>query len=257
MRSENSVEFIVRGKLGEAPISPDNISLSLLNAFSKDIDSIISSITEVKKDEIIVSIEKSSFKIRVFTALTALNVLKSDFETLVSTNDLNSINDKRGKIIEDWLVKSKSQPGLEFEIIPFGSAGIKINEESKIQRIQSEIWVESELFLYGIITDLGGSNKPNIHLKTENGSNITIDCKKEDIENETENRVYKPSSIRVIAQQNINTGEIKESKFISFENYNPVFNDNELIASIEKGRNAWAEINNHVKWVRNLRSENE
>lgn len=257
MSNSGSIEFIVRGIQGADAISPDNISLPLLSTFSKDIESMISSIPDIKKDDVIVSIEKSSFKIKTFIALAAFNVFKADLDTLNSTNDLNSINDKRSKILEDWISKSKSYPGLEFEIIPSGSTGIKINSESQIQRIETDIWVESELFLYGIITDLGGASKPNIHLKTEEGVNITIDCKKEDLESETENRVYKPASIRVFANQNIKTGEFKDSRFVSFHDYNPSINEKELLTSIEKGRNAWSDIDDHVAWVRNLRTDNE
>lgn len=257
MSSSDYIEFIVRGKQGDKPISPDNISLNLLSSFTKDIDSLLNSIQEVKKEDLVVSIEKSSLKIKILIALATLNVLKADVDTLKSTNDLSVINEKRGRVIEDWLSKTKLIPGLEFEIIPFGSEGIKINSESNIQRIETDIWLESEIFLYGVITDLGGASKPNIHLKTEEGNNITIDCKKEDLESETENRVYKPASIRVLAKQNIKTGDFKEAKFISFQDYNPAFNESELLASIEKGRNAWSDVDDHVEWVRNLRTDNE
>lgn len=257
MAEENSIEFIVRGKNGDKPISPDNISIELLDSFTQDIQSLIKSIPEAKKENITVSIEKGSFKIKSALLLIALNSFLVDIQSLKATNNLNSINDKRSKIFESWLNKSKSTPNLEFEIIPFGHEGIKFNSESNINRIDSDVWVESEVYLFGIVTDLGGASKPNIHLKTENGSIITIDCNKKDLESETENRVYKSASIRVIANQNILSGEIKDAKFVSFEEFDETFDEEAFLESIEKGRNAWSDVSDHVEWVRNLRTDYE
>lgn len=257
MIEKNSIEFIVRGSIGDKPISPENISIELLDSFTQDIQSLIKSIPEAKKEDIIVSIEKGSFKIKSVLLLVALNSFVVDIQSLKATKNLNTINDKRSKIFESWLNKTKLTPNLEFEIIPFGYEGIKFNSDSNINRIDSDVWIESEVYLFGIVTDLGGASKPNIHLKTENGSIITIDCEKKDLESETSNRVYKPASIRVIANQNILSGEIKDAKFVSFEEYNETFDEVEFFESIEKGRNAWSDVSDHVEWVRNLRTDYE
>jgi hypothetical protein len=257
MKLSDKVEFIVRGKIGETDITPDNISLTLLNNFTKDITDLLNSIQETKKEDIVVSIEKSSFKIKSFIALAALNIIKADIETLNSTKDLATINEKRSNIFEDWAKKTKANYGLEFEINLNGSEGLKINSNSEYKRSDANIWVESEVFLYGIVTDLGGAQRPNIHMKTEDGKSITIDCTKNDLVNEKENRVYQPVAIRAIANQNLYTGELKEIRFSSFVDYKPVYNEKELLATIEKGRNAWSAIENHVEWVRNLRLDNE
>jgi len=257
VKEVDSIEFIVRGVEGEKQISPKNISLSLLSTFTKDIESLIKSIPESKKEDVVVSVEEGSFKVIVVIGLIAFNAFKADITTLESSNDLNSINVKRSSIIEGWLAKTKLRSDLEYEIIPHGTSGIKLNSKSNIERIESDIWVESEIYLYGIVNDLGGQSKPNIHLKIENGTTITIACKKEDIASETENKVYKPASIRVLAQQNLITGEVKDAEFISFEDYNPTFDEQELLKSIANGRDSWTDVDDHVEWVRNLRTDNE
>ena len=130
-------------------------------------------------------------------------------------------------------------------------------KNTDFNKIDNSIWVESELYLYGIITDLGGSQKPNIHLKLEDGKNVVIDCTKEDIAIETENRVYHSASVRVTAKQNLHTGEFKDAKFLEFNKYNPVFDEKVLLETIDKGTNAWSDVENHIDWVRNLRTDNE
>jgi hypothetical protein len=257
MKSSGNIEFIVRGSLGDNDISPSNISLSMLSSFSKDIYDVLNSIQELKKDDIVISIAEGSFKIKAFIALAALNIVKADIETLSTSSDFSSINDKRSKIIEEWYKKAKAQTGLEFEILPENHSGIKINSESIFKRTENEIWIEGEHYLYGVITDMGGSQKPNIHFTSDSNQTFLIDCTKDDILNEKENRVYHPAAIRVLAKQNLKTGEIKEPKFASFIDYNPVFDENILLSTIEKGRNAWSDVPDHVEWVRNLRLEDE
>lgn len=256
MKNTGNIDFIVRGKLGDLDISPSNISMSLLNSFSKDITDLINSIQEVKKEEVIVSIEEGSFKLKTVMILAAINIINAEIKTLYQTNDLNSIDEKRGLIYEKWISTAKEN-NLEFEIKPLDEESLVINKNSVFSKIDNSIWVESELYLYGIITDLGGNQRPNIHLKLENGKNVVIDCTKEDIAIETENRVYHSASVRVTAKQNLHTGDFKEIKFLEFNNYNPVFDEKILLDTIEKGTNAWSDVENHIDWVRNLRTDNE
>ncbi len=253
----DKVEFVIRGRISDSEISPNNISLSLISSFAKEINDLINSLQEGKKGEIMASIENGSFKFNTIIALSAFNVLSSEINTLNQTKDFSTIQTKTASVFENWYNKSRENPNLEFEIIPKDKESIKFNSNSIFQKSDDIVWVESELFLYGVITDLGGAQKPNIHLKTENGKSITIICTKNDLINEKENRVYHSSAIRVTAKQNLHTGEIKEPKFLEFIDYNPTFDEAELLSTVEKGRNAWSDIDDHIEWVRNLRSNDE
>lgn len=256
MKTTGNIDFIVRGKIGDLDISPNSISVSLLNSFSKDISDLLNTIQETKNDEIVVSIEDGSFKLVASIILAAINIINAEIKTLHETKDLNSINEKRGLIYERWISNAKAND-YEFEIKPLYEEGLIINKNTVFNKIDNNIWVESELYLYGVITDLGGSQKPNIHLKLEDGKNVVIDCTKDDIAIETENRVYHSASVRVTAKQNLRTGEFKDAKFLEFNKYNPVFDEKVLLETIAKGTNAWSDIDNHIDWVRNLRTNNE
>jgi hypothetical protein len=255
MTLDSHIDFIVRGKVGDLPISPKTIELSLLKTFSEDIFAIINSIPETKNSEPIVSIEQSSFKARVHVALIAANMVLADAETLNQTNDLSTINSVRSKIIEKWAEKSKNNNSLEFEIRPKGEDGIKVNFEKNFTKSQENIWVEAEIYLYGEVTDWGGSSKSNIHFTTEDKKKVTVACRREDLINQKDNLVYRPGGIRVLAKQNLYTGEIKDAKFVAFIDYSPIYDEAQLNATIEKGREAWKDVKDHVEWVRNLRTD--
>lgn len=254
MATQGHIDFIVRGKIGEIPISPKSIELALFKSFADDVSEILNSIPDVKKSEIVVAVEEGSFKVKALLALMAVNTLTADAETLKTTNDLSSINLKRSKVIEAWAKKSKNNTTLEFEIRPNGNEGIKIDYKNNFKK-EETVWVQSELYLYGIFNDIGGSTKANIHFTTENNINVLIDCKVDDIKKEEQNRVYHTGGVRVLAKQNLYTGEIKEATFVEFVNYNPTFNEEEILSTIEKGREAWKDVPDHIEWVRNLRND--
>ena len=257
MNNIGNIEFIVRGKIGDADISLSNISLSLLDSFTKDISELLNSIPELKKEEVVVSIEESSLKIKTLLALIALNTFQVDFETLNATNNLDSINNKRSNIIEEWVRKTKSNDNLEFEVRIGDEKIYKFNSNTNYNRNQPELWVESEIYIYGEVTDLGGASKSNIHIKQENGNIIVVNCTKDDLSNEKENKIYHNVALHVSAKQNIATGEIKDANFIKFIEYNPVLDEKQLSELNEKGRKAWEDIEDHVDWIRKLRSEDE
>lgn len=252
-KTHDAVEFVVRGKISGEEISPDLVPLSLLRDFSKDIYELINELNENRKAENLISIEKGSLKIKSIVTLLAFNSLVSEIGVLSQNNDFSRVNSKIGKILEGWHNKTLDAEELEFEISPAGNQSIKFNKHSQFFRSDENVWVESEIYLYGVITDLGGSQRPNIHLKTEEGQSLTISCTKEDIINEKENHVYHSTALRVIAKQNLFSGELKDIKFLNFIEYNPSYDEEQILATIEKGRNAWSDVDDHVEWVRNLR----
>src|SRR5690606_20158674 len=138
-----------------------------------------------------------------------------------------------------WITLSKKHPELEFEIKPRDSRSLIINSQTVFKEEKKDLWIEGNYILYGIITDWGGDSVTNIHFKTDNGTSIKIDCDKSVIEKEKSNRVYQPTAIDVIAEQNLITGELRKASFKSFVDYSPSFNEQELLTLFEKGRDAW------------------
>lgn len=121
-------------------------------------------------------------------------------------------------------------------------------------KFDKEIWAEGEHYLYGEVTDWCGAQQPNIHFKTDDNKSYIIACKKEDIK---EDSVYQQRAVMVIANQNIETGNLKALRLVSFVEYAPAYNEKEWQITQEKSRKVWADVPNHVAWVRNLRSDDE
>lgn len=257
MKSKENIEFIVRGSVNKTEINPSSVPLFLLEAFSSDVTAILNSAKEDKKEEIIVSIEPGSFKIVALISLALYGSLNAEIDQVFQRNSLDGVKDRRAKIINNWVSLTKKYPELEFEIKTSDQTSLIINNSTEFKKEMEHLWFEGEYSLYGTINDMGGETNSNIHFKTDKGVAIKIDCKKSDIENETENRIYKFNAIKVSAQQNLITGELRNAKFISFLDYHPFVNEHKLLTLFERGREAWKDVPDHVQWVRNLRSDND
>lgn len=258
MDKEDKIEFIIKGvSLGEE-ISTSHIPISLLNYFVKDINTILSSLDERDKSEdIVLSIEKGSVRLIPHLKASEHNLLRSEFESAWKYQDLSIINPKRAKVLDSWFKYTEKNPNIEFSVKPTPSKEYTINPSQRFQKKNQTLWADVELYLYGDILNLGGSSKTNIHIKTDEGISIVVNCKREDLASEKENRLYKTVGIRVQAKQDLISGARKDFQFIEFIDYNPIYNPDKLNSAIEKGRKAWSDIDDHVKWISELRDNEE
>ena len=132
---------------------------------------------------------------------------------------------------------------------------IVIDKTTNFIQTEEEYWFNAELYLQGEIKEWGGKSKTNIHIETTPYGTVIVDIPAETLRSETRNRVYKDSVILVSAKQNIETGEIKDVRFLDFIEYSPKFDEDELNELVEKGTEAWKDIEDASDWVRNLRGE--
>ena len=106
------------------------------------------------------------------------------------------------------------------DIITNDGFHLKINKNTPILT-EKNLWHKTTKYVYGEIIDIGGSN-PNIHIKDETlQKKIIIDIDKEEIKKVKENILYQKKSIYISCSEHELTGEIKNCKFISWDDYDP------------------------------------
>ncbi len=255
MDNLDKISFKIQGLFNGEEISINNVPISLLTSFSGDISKLIKSIGEREKDEdIIVSIEKGSINIIPILSKPESVILNSEFDNLFRTNDLSYVSEKRIPVYDNWSKIVSKHPDIKISMGPSTSIHKHTFDfKTKFTRISDSVYVDVELYLYGEVLDMGGVTKSNIHLKSDEGDTFLITCLKEDLRNDEVNRIYKKTGARVNAKYNIKTDEYKEYKLIEFVDYNPVFDESNLNNTIEKGREAWKDVDDHIKWLRELR----
>jgi hypothetical protein len=256
--SDKGLVFSVNDKLNDDPISPSNVSLSIILEMADFTKQFIKGDSKIDVDQIQVSIVDGSFAIAARPTPIISDAVR-DFEIIKDTGLLNNIDNKRAEIIETLQDKARKFTSRYYNITDSiastnsNSKSIQISRDSNYKKIKTELWVDTELYLTGIINQLGGKGRTNMHLTLDNEESAIIDIDSETIKNDKENRIYKPQTIRVSAKKSTLTGKLQDIRFISFEKYYPQFDEDEYKHLIKRTKGAWKDIPDISDWVENQR----
>lgn len=134
---------------------------------------------------------------------------------------------------------------------------LNINPTTTYKRTK-EPWVESEMYFYGEITNIGGKNKSNLHLLTEEFGIVLIETPKSFFIHQNQNLIYRKFGFRVAVKQHSTTGELDRTslKFIELVPYQPQFNEDYLNQKIQKSSPKWKDIQPDL-WLNELRGDYE
>ena len=105
--------------------------------------------------------------------------------------------------------------------------------------------METEKYLTGRIQDMGGKISANVHIQVAGMPKpLVLESSEEYLRNQTENMLYHNVQVRILAEQNIRTGELRNVRLIEFAGKSPSYNEEELNQAIKKGTQAWADVEN-------------
>lgn len=257
MARQQTVEFILRGKLEGVDITPQSIGLHLFNQFNAEVeDLIVGSQRALKLTEAKVRVEEGSYRLKVVLTAALLASFGPDLQRLNRQDSLGEIDPERAKIIQRWQARAKSDQNLQYEVRSAGEAPAKVQVTSSTDYHVGKTtpWVAVEQYLFGRIVDMGGAQKANVHLAVEGTGRIQIvGASEELLREQKENRLYHTALLRVRAEQHNRTGELRNIRLIDFEEYDPSYNEQELEKFIEEGTKAWADVPDAAAWVRDLR----
>lgn len=263
MSNKIELQFAIDDQLLGESVSPENISLPMLEEFIQQVTAFIKGSGKVDLRNIKTEIRQGSFAVAVADELGELAEAKKDYDCAVNSKDLTDIDPIRRAVLIDWqrsvLKNTQRRYKLRFTNSEDDQklSDWKLIIDSNTQfHFHQEIWADVELYLYGRINDLGGKTRANIHLELDNGRTIKAEASPELLMGDKQNRIYKDQLIRIRAKQNIKTLEYRNESLISYENYNPLYDEDSLNNIIKKGRIAWSDIKDPVAWVNGLRGYN-
>ncbi|MBK8950045.1 MAG: hypothetical protein IPM68_14700 [Flavobacteriales bacterium] len=90
--------------------------------------------------------------------------------------------------------------------------------------------LETEVYLYGKVTDAGGKENPNIHLQVEGQGIFKIDTEESFLAGLEQNILYHQLGVRALGRQNVQTGEIERGslKLLELIDYDQRYEDDYL-----------------------------
>ena len=120
--------------------------------------------------------------------------------------------------------------------------------------VKKDVWVQTEVYLYGEVFNAGGKGVSNIHIDTGKSETIKIKTNKDILGNYEENPLYKVLGVKANAMQNISDGSLKDVSFIEFIKYHPKYDEADLNKRISQATPQWAGVTDPDNWVKELRT---
>jgi hypothetical protein len=254
MSAEIPVEFVLRDKVDGVEITPSTIGLPRFNEFNRQVEDFIAGSEKLKPDEVHVAIESGSYKLTTLLPALLLASLEPDLRLLQREDSLGEIDPKRAEIVAKWQARSKSRPDLSYAIIP-NTAGlhrVELNAASDYRVGEIVPWVKVEKYLFGTVVDMGGAKTANVHLRLADTGQIVKVGSNQGVLTGND-RLYRKALLRVEAEQHYRTGQLRNIRLLSFEDYRPGYDEAALDRFAEAGQTAWADVPDAAIWVRELR----
>ncbi len=253
MESANTLRFALNDRIDDAPVGPSHVPLYLLGQFRDEVEDFLKgSHSEVDPRQVLVSIEEGSLAI-VASGLLAAAGLWADVAHLRNPSALGLIDPKRAAVVESWQKAARRNPHRSYSLgDPNSAVAIRVAADSDFRNQIEAVWMPVEKFLQGTVVDMGGATKPNVHLKLDNGSNLTIAATQQLLAGEETNRLYRPALLRVSAEENLKTGELRNLSLMAFDASQPHWDKGEFDRLVQKGTKAWADVPDN--WLEELRS---
>jgi hypothetical protein len=251
-----ALEFVLRDEIGGKPVSPDNVDLPTLRGFLDEIEKVIKG-DEHGEDlrESRVRVEDGSLKIVTLVAAALAASVQDDLMRLKETRNLDTIQSKRAEIVQKWQKRANSNPKLSYSVISESGTGLlSVATSSDFQHRSDLEWVAVEKYIPGRVVNAGGKKEPNIHLVlASNGKTITVAATREELSSQKENWLYREVNMRVSAEENLRTKELRALRFLGVAPRATEIDEMELDELWRKGREAWRDVKSASEWVDALR----
>lgn len=234
--------------------SPERVRLADLAEFSADVASFLRGDgKEVDSKTLDVAVINGSLGIRT-APLPVAPQLFNDLRALLNSELLDNLDAKRRDVMERWQKAARQTRHVAYRIsAPFLDRPIMVNSESDYHSDDADQWVQVERYIRGEIQDLGGATRANAHVKLPDGSTLKVTTERDVLRDDTVNRLYKLAMLRIKAEYNVLTRDLRNARLVEFVEYAPQVNDEDLARMTRRGTNAWKDVGDATAWVDELR----
>lgn len=256
--SKGDLYFSIDDELLDEKIGLDNVSLPILKEFIEQVSSFIKGGESVDLNSVKVAVKSGSVAI-VAEASPLIETAVAEYRIVKQSGNLDNISPVRAKVIADLQEKVRKNPDRLYiisddsNIATISDDSVKITSSSDYRITAQDQWVDTEAYLYGKVYDMGGKSRSNVHLTLSNGNSIKLSADESALAEDSENRLYKDQLVRIKAQRNLRTKQLRNERLVAFEHYEPHFDEAEFSKLAAKTRQAWRDVPNIVSWVEEIR----
>lgn len=235
---------------------PGRVRLAALADFSREVGEFLAGeAREVDPASLDVAVIAGSLAIRT-EPIAAAPTLFRDLRLLASGPLLGGLDGKRRKVLEQWQKRARKTTGLSFRIAaPFLDHDVEVHASTDFHADDADQWVRVERYVHGEVTDLGGVGQPNAHVRLPGGKVLRVGADRATLQVDQQNRLYKPAMLRVRAEYNLLTHELRNAQLIEFVEYAPRFDEQAFDRQTRRGAQAWKDVADASGWVDELRGD--
>lgn len=248
------ITLALEDQTGGFETSPERVRLGDLARFADDVKVFLSGdAKEVDVQSLEVAIRKGSLAIET-SPLMAAPKLFADLQALLAGELLDSLDAKRKEVIERWQKAARQSRQLAYRIVaPFLAQPVVVSADTDYRADDADQWVQVERYIRGEIQDLGGMTKANAHVRLPDGSTLRVSTDKDLLRNDSVNRLYKAAMLRIKADYNVLTKDLRNARLIEFVEYTAKVDDEEIERMTRRGAVAWKDIGSPSAWVDEMR----
>jgi hypothetical protein len=223
MSNVGHIEIRIEGKVGNIALSKDSYDINDIKKLLDNFEHLLFPNDRKNRPLISYDIQDGSVKHIFKTTLQFIIGFNALIGQVSESEDIDFLEINTAKVFEmmqDNAIKNELNITLKTSIE--NSKELLINKDTNFYRSEV-LWIDAEFYFYGKITNMGGKDKANFHIVTEDFGTLIIQTPKQEIEKIENNPLYKSYGIRATGKQNSETGEIDKSnlKFISLITYEP------------------------------------
>lgn len=235
-------------------VSPERVRLGDLAGFTADVAAFLRGEgKEVDANAVEVAVKQGSLAIETAPLLTAPGLFR-DLRALLTSELLDGLDARRREVMERWQKTARHSRGSSYRIsAPFLDRPITVSAESDYHADDADQWVQVERYIRGEIQDLGGSTKANAHVRLPDGRTLKVTADREVLRDDSVNRLYKQAMLRIRAEFNVLTRELRNATLVEFVEYAPRVDEEELARLTRRGAQAWKDVPDATAWVDELR----
>jgi hypothetical protein len=234
--------------------TPKRVKLELLADFTADVSALLrGSQREVDPEKIDVAVRTGSIAIQT-EPIALAPMLFRDLSTLQNSEFLDAIDSKRKAVIERWQKRARQLQTTIYEIsAPFLGTPVVVNAKSDFRANDADQWVVVERYVTGEIQNVGGATKPNAHVRLPDGTTLIVATERKVLKDDPQNRIYKRAMLRIRANYNVLTRELRDAQLLEFVEYSPKFDEVDMERLTKRGAQAWKDVEDAGAWVDDLR----
>lgn len=249
------ITLSLEDQAGGFETTPERVRLGDLVRFTEDVQVFLRGTTrEVDTQSLEVSIQRGSLSI-VTTPIPAAPLLFKDLRALAAGVALDGIDAKRQEVVQRWQKSARAGAAVIRISAPMLDHAIVVDAASDFHTDDADQWVQVERYIRGEVQDLGGAVRPNAHVKLPDGRTLTVTTDKDLLRNEKVNRLYKMAMLRIKAELNVLTQELRNARLLEFVEYDQRVDEDGLQRLISRGDDAWKDVDDPTAWVDGLRGD--